>query len=115
MSLFNFKNIGFLSLLFLGLMACQKEEKVSLPYPDKKVVDILVDIHVAEAALQPLFGDIKDSTAQVYYQQIYEIHQINEDQLRELLQILKDHPKEMDRIYELVLEEISRQKANIKE
>jgi hypothetical protein len=109
------KNSIYLLVISLALAGCQKEEKVQLPYPDKEVVAILADIHIAEAALQPLFGEVKDSTAQVYYEQIYAIHDINEDQLRELLQILKDHPKEMERIYDLVLEEISRQKANIKE
>jgi hypothetical protein len=104
----------FLLLVFI-LASCQKEEKVELPFPEKKVVAILADIHISEAALQPLFGNLKDSTAQIYYQQIYEIHDIDEEELNGLLQTLKEHPKEMERIYELVIEEISRQKANIKE
>lgn len=108
------KHIPYLLIAALILTACSKEKKVKLPYPDEKVVAILSDIHVSEAALQPLFGHLKDSTAEVYYQQIYEIHQINEEELNELLQILKDHPREMERIYELVIEEISRQKAEKK-
>jgi hypothetical protein len=105
---------GIFLILFLQILSsCNKQEKVELPFPREKVVAILTDIHVSEAALQPLFGEVKDSISKIYYQQIYEIHDINSAQLKELMTTLKEHPMEMEAIYEGVIDEISRQKANI--
>ncbi|MEZ5058701.1 MAG: DUF4296 domain-containing protein [Saprospiraceae bacterium] len=105
---------GIFSIFFLIILsACNKQEAVELPFPREKVVAILADVHVSEAALQPLFGEVKDSISKIYYQQIYEIHDIDSEQLKALMTTLKDHPKEMEAIYEEVIDEISRQKANI--
>ncbi len=88
---------------------CTDEEKPALP--KDTMVNILVDVHVAEAALIGLAEQHKDSLAEVYYQQIYEIHGVSEESFSREMDYIKRHPEYMDDLYTLVLEELAKREA----
>lgn len=68
-----------------------------------KLVALLADIHLAEAAMNNVYGKAKDSLAILYYDQVYAIHGVNPLLFEEQIAILKKQPELMASIYEEVL------------
>ena len=101
-----------LAAFYLLLGGCKKAEKPIID--EKKMVDVLVDIHLIEASLLGFPDNQKDSLSPIYYRQIYEIHSISEDSFLTEMNFLKHHPEYMEHIYKLVLEEIDRREAEFK-
>ena len=68
----------FLSLIFFVIFffSCGPKPTV-LPIEKESLIPVLVDVHIAEAAVQSLRKQEKDSVIQVYYDQIFEIHNIS--------------------------------------
>lgn len=77
--------------------------KVNLPINDSKLIDILCDVHIMEAALQNRSTEEKDSIAKMYYQQVYEKHEITETSFLRSLELMEEHPKKLEKIYGQVL------------
>ncbi len=96
--------LGLFLALFL-IISCQKEVERPTINPDK-LVQILTDIHIAEAAMNNLYGAPKDSLAKLYYQQIYTIHGVDSAELTQDLALLKKNPVYMDSLYEKVVDNI---------
>lgn len=102
-----------LSAFFIFFFACSNPEPV-LPIAEEKLVKVLADIHVAEAAMQNLTGDRKDSVAQVYYEQIEKIHGIERTLVDSAIIMMRKNPKLISKTYTLVLEELSKREAELK-
>lgn len=94
-------------LLILGFGACDKEKK-QLPISQEKMIDILVDVHVAEAAMQELSSILRDSIGEIYYEQIFEMHGVTKDEFNKALYLIKQDPEQMERVYKDVLAEIDK-------
>jgi len=101
--------IGLLLLFF----ACTQEKK-PLPLPEGQLIRVLIDVHVAEAALQNLRGATKDSVANVYYSQICTIHDIERAALDSSLAMLRKRPEQLYEIYTKAMEEVDRMAAENK-
>ena len=68
--------------LLLFLASChQDEEKILFPLPKEDTPAILLDLHYAEAAMQNLYGETRDSMTEVYYDQVCALHDIRRGQL----------------------------------
>lgn len=102
-----------LLFLLLILNACNKDQE-KLPIQEAKMIDILVDVHLAEAAMQELSSVIRDSIGEVYYGQIFEIHGITEEDFNKTLFLIKQDPKDMDRIYKDVLAKLDKKMEETK-
>ena len=73
----NAKLFSILFLCFLiSITSCKEEIKPQLS--DEEMVDILADMHIAESAILSLNRRLKDSVSQVYYKQIFEIHEVED-------------------------------------
>jgi len=90
----------------ISLLACVGQQK-SLPMEDDKLVKVLEDIHLAEAALQNVNGATRDSLSTLYYQEICTIHQIEEATLDSTLALLRNNPVKMSKLYGRVLEKVT--------
>ena len=88
-------------------MACQ-EKTQSLPLDEAQLVEVLADVHIAEAAGQQLRGATKDSVMQVYYAQICSIHQVDQDAFSRSMEQLRNEPERLQDIYDRVTEAIER-------
>lgn len=97
-------------VLLLGWASCQRSTAECVIAEEQMVV-VLADMHLAEAAAQNLSGALKDSTLQTYYLQIFTIRRIDEDAFRNCFEVLQQDPGRLNLLYEKVLEEISRQRA----
>ncbi|MBK7474525.1 MAG: DUF4296 domain-containing protein [Haliscomenobacter sp.] len=93
-------------LLFSGMACVKKQTEPSMPRD--KMVKLLVDVHLAEAALQNVFGAAKDSLAEVYYKDICAIHRLNRQQLDKVLAELRQNPLVMSETYREVIQRIER-------
>lgn len=97
-------------VLIIGLLlgACQKENYVpSIPISQEKLVPVLADAYIAEAAINTLVGSVKDSMAEVYYVQLCEIHGITKADFDTTISIIQRHPTYMDSIYANVLRHLT--------
>lgn len=102
-----------LGWFLFAFLSCQ-ERPVELLIAEDKLVNVLADTHMAEAAIQNLIKSDKDSVGEVYYQQIYEIHGIAEADFEQTMTILREDPIRMEKIYNQVLEKLSTEKAENK-
>ncbi|MEQ8703531.1 MAG: DUF4296 domain-containing protein [Phaeodactylibacter sp.] len=97
----------------LALLLSNCESPKSKPkIPEAQLVSILADIHLAEAALQALRGTTKDSVSQLYYHQIYAIHQVDSATVQAALQEMREQPEGMKDLYDQVMERV--EKLNVK-
>ncbi len=94
----------FLILFLPFLISSCVEPELEFTIPDDQLVKLLYDIQVAEAALQTVHSSVKDSVVAIYYDQIYELHGVDQTILMENIEILKKSPVKSNKIYKKVLE-----------
>lgn len=101
------RQIIFILVAIFIAVGCE-EAPTPLPLSEEELIPVLIDIHVAEAALQNLRGETKDSMANVYYDQICTIHRVDRALLDSTLNMLRNRPEQMQEIYVKAMEEIDR-------
>lgn len=112
-----FKNTKFYHWIFLCLICCCfacKKAATELSIPQEKMIKILADAHIIESTLQTNFITKRDSTTDLYYQQLYQIHGTTEKEFLENLDILESDAKLMADIYTKVMDELSKMEADHK-
>jgi len=114
----NLRNlILFFAIVFI---ACQeKKEEIPQDLLEKeKFKKILIDFHLANAAEQSN-KILKDSTvfkfAESYHPFIYKINDISKEQITKTLDYYFKHPKMLDKIYEEIIEDLTKLEAEQKE
>ena len=98
----------FFLFVFLQLMSCEKTKTQELLVSDEKMISILVDLHIAEAAILSANKAQKDSIGGVYFQQIFNMHQIQDSLFYLNLEIISNDPKKTELIYEKVIEKLEK-------
>jgi hypothetical protein len=88
----------------LSFFSCNNQ--AVLPVEEEKVIEVIRDIHIAEAAMQNLLDITKDSMGDIYYQQIFEIHGMNKADFDSSMIILRRDPERLGIIYDKVLQEL---------
>ncbi len=97
-------------LLFLA--SCHRDdEKIPFPLSKEETPAILLDIHYAEAAMQNLYGETRDSMTEVYYDQVCALHDIRRGQLDTALMLLREDPEYMLEVYNEMMEIIAEREA----
>lgn len=99
------KLLAFFTILLISL-SCTKEE--ALPVEEDKLVEVIRDIHIAEAAIQNLIGVTKDSVGEIYYDQIFEMHDVRKADFDSAMSILRTEPERFGLIYDEVLSDMER-------
>jgi len=110
-------NWWIILVFFLSLTSCKKvgldkTETPKLLITEDKMTSILVDLHIAEAAILSANKAQKDSIGGVYFKQVFEMHKIQDSLFYQNLEIISKNPKMTEAIYEKVIEKI--EKLNIK-
>lgn len=106
-------------LLFLFfILGCNYSEKKKPPeniIPEKQLIPILVDIHFADATLSVLHFDKKNARykPENYYNIVLKKHGIDRKKFDESIEYYSKNPEELDIIYDKVLNEFSKLKANL--
>jgi hypothetical protein len=99
-------------ILFLILFAfsCKNEEKKKGIIEPSKMVEVMTDVHLAEALLKDMKNNgIKaDSFANIYYSEIFIKHKITRKQLDENISYYASKPLELGKIYDSIIAKISK-------
>ena len=80
------------------------------------MVAVLTDVHLTEAAPVPmqLIGDSALQFVADHYQWVFEKNQVTEEQFRASMKFYVEHPKQLDKIYEKVIDNLSKMQSQIK-
>jgi hypothetical protein len=109
------KRISFSSIILVFLtifvfVFCENKTG-QLPIPREKVVQILTDIHMADAYVESVNPTMKDSMAKLYYPQIFKHNGITAAVYDTTFALLSKNPVLMKNVYDDVLKNIeARQK-----
>jgi hypothetical protein len=87
-------------LMAVLFWACGKTE--SLPLGEDTLVEVLVDVHTAEAAMSGLTAIERDTLAHRFYQDIFLLHQVSQTDFDTSMAILLRNPERFGEIYEKV-------------
>jgi len=105
----------FALILLVVLAACSSRKAVERPPLDKqKMVAVLVDIHLLEAQQQAKpFEKARVYNALVGYEKIFLKHGVTDQQFNESFAYYREHPQEMDDLYQAVIDEATRRESEI--
>jgi len=96
----------FVAVLFLIFSSCKEDVKLTID--EELLIKVIVDAHLAEAALQNLTKARKDSMATLYYNQIFQIHEVSQETFETNMNILKAHPHVAESVYEKVIDQLNK-------
>jgi hypothetical protein len=96
---------GFLGCL-LFFASCGDKE-IPIPLSEEKLVDVMIDMHIAEAMIEKLPVSDRDTVGHVYYRMIYREHGVTQADFDESIQVLREDPERLDAIYVQVLEKLN--------
>ncbi len=106
----------------ISLGSCQSSQSeegstevyVKPPIEEEKSIALLIDVHLAEAAMKNR-QFVKDSLVLVdldqLYTRVFDLHGVGEEELEELMEFYSNHPKQYEALYERIiarLDEVSK-------
>jgi hypothetical protein len=98
--------VRYIVILFIVFIAC-KPQKVELIIDQALLVDIVVDLYYAEAAVKDLGPELKDSLIGHYKQQISEIHSVDIGTVEQDLLLLQSDSKRYKAFHKIVEDSIA--------
>jgi hypothetical protein len=96
------QSIGLIFIVLLGILSSCNHEAPRPTIPEDKMVRIMSDLVVADAAAASFSGYQKDSLLQVYYKQVYEMNGVTLADYEKNLRIYADDIERMDRMTQKV-------------
>lgn len=111
----NFYRLGIVLSCIWMLISCNsgKSESESL-IPDDKLLNVLVDLHIAEGATQRFSTQEQDSVKNMFLTQILEIHHIRKGQIDSTLEKLYQQPERYQAMQSSVLDSMRNLEKKIK-
>ena len=104
-------------IIILTLSGCDRNtgNKPSDLIPQDKMIQVLVDIHVADAVVEHKLGTQTPNLplTNALYERIYQNHGITAAQYKSSYKYYEAHPDLMDRIYTQVITELSKKEAEM--
>lgn len=99
-------------LALITLSSCFSEPLQTKPkIPDDQLVEILKDVHIAEAAILNLPKEQRDSLALRYYSEIFRIHQVSKEDFDQSLKVLLVNPRLSEALYKRVSDRLAEEGA----
>ena len=105
-------------LLMCLVLSCSEKPTTAMPegiLSEKKMISVLTDIQLIEGAVSKKLIDrsINNKESTRYYAKTFEKHDITRQQFDESLNFYTENPKDLQKIYEKVLVELSKIKAEL--
>ena len=105
-----------LSFIFLAFVACDKlpVEKPENLIKEKKMIDMLVDIHIAEAAYNHMRYDsiVRNSSSANFYYSILEKYEVPDSVFEKSFIFYASVPKNFEEMYRKVMNQLSEIEQN---
>lgn len=99
----------FILAIMIIVGSCKKKGVTyDLSIPKPKLVNILTDIYVAETTVKEHSSKNKDSLKNLYFTEIYEIHDIKQEELRSNLDKLSRNFQLNEQIQKEVLDSLKK-------
>ncbi|MGI8892979.1 MAG: DUF4296 domain-containing protein [Bacteroidia bacterium] len=106
-------SISILTLI-LTLFSCSEQE-VSIPdeiISREQMVQILAEMHIADASINyKSLGDTSRLNSAIIYRQVLNKYSVSAEHYRESYQFYLDHPKLINKMYDEVINELSRRQS----
>lgn len=109
--IFNKVLCAALSALLFVCVACQNA--LNAPVSEEKLINVLYDIHTAEALLESESQNMRDSMTKKYYAQIYQKHGISQVDFDSTMAIYTRNPTQLDTVYNRVLRIVKAEKDTL--
>lgn len=105
-------------LLICFVLSCTEKATTKIPegiLSEAKMISLLTDIQLIEGAVSKKMIDraANKKESSRYYRKAFEKHGITRDQFDESINFYTENPKDMQEIYEKVLVELSKIKADL--
>lgn len=84
-----------------------KEKEIPIPLSEEKMIEVLIDIHMAEAMLDKLPITDQDTVGHVYYRMIFREHEVSQEDFDRSMAVLREDPVRLNVIYEQILEQLN--------
>ncbi len=84
--------------ILLVFSACWDNKTAVPDISEEKMVRIMADLSIAEAATAQMNGYGKDSLTKVFYDQVFEMHQVRADQYEQNLRLYANDLPTMEKI-----------------
>lgn len=98
----------FLLIAVLLSTSCRHDPLPRNAVPEEKFIDIMVDVHIAEAIFRDRFRQKKDSLQSgSLYISVLEKHRVSVDQMAKTAAYYSRHPKEYDKVYAEIISKIN--------
>ena len=111
----NIRDLFWIIIAITIFTACNETtvipKKIEPDIPQEKMIQILKDVHLAEAVSQSERTNVKDSLLAIYYDDIYRIHNITKEDLERNLKLWMSDAEVTDKLYEKVIEELSKEES----
>lgn len=102
-----------LLLIAITFVSCEEQDRV-VPKPnpvvnEKQMIEILVDIHIAEATYQKFRYDslMKDNSSANFYYSVLDKHQVADSVFEKSFVYYASVPKEFEKMYRKVMNKLS--------
>lgn len=98
---------------YIGLMCCFiffvscGDKEIPIPLSEEKLVDVMIDMHIAESMIEKLPVSDRDTVGHVYYRMIYREHEVSQEDFDESIKVLREDPERLNAIYVLVMEQLN--------
>lgn len=103
------KQVFFIFIIMSIAIACNAGLEKP-PINRQKMAKILVDVHIAESAMQDLQNaEKKDSIGRIYYSKIFKIHKVSGADFDQSLKYYRKDPAKMETLYKEVIAELEKQ------
>ena len=98
----------FIFLTFFIMVSCQNNTEQGI-IPKDKMVDILIDMHISEEAISelPYEKDTLKALFKMKELEIFDKHLVTEEMYRRSYSHYFFNPKELDNIYQVVIDSLS--------
>ncbi len=107
-----------LFIIFIGAASCESQkDHINRPkhlIDMKKMVEVMKDVHLAEASLQTFKIQEKDSIGKLLYSHVFRIHSVREIDFYESLDYYSDQPEIMDVLYDDIIKELKEEEEKLK-
>lgn len=91
---------------FLLLASCGEKE-VPIPLSEEQLIEVLIDMHIAESMIEKLPVSDRDTVGNVYYRMIYREHDISKEDFDASINVLREDPERLNKVYSKILEELN--------
>jgi hypothetical protein len=106
------KLLTILTILYFASVSCDKEpiEKPKNLIKEKQMIDMLVDMHIAEATYHRMLNDslFKDKTSANFYYSILDKYQVPDSVFEKSFVFYASNPKNFERMYQDVMNKLSK-------